>query len=448
MNNSILIVDDNEKIRRSLSRNLEQYGYVSHLAGSGKEAVDQLSSNRVDVVLLDVVLENESGLDILTRIKAIDDRIPVVIITGYASIETAVRAIKNGAYDYLQKPLDLNKLMKVIENAIKLNELGDENRELRKRLGEYEGRIITSNAKMLELCEMARKIASTDLPILIVGENGTGKEVLADFIHMNSGRSAKEFLKINCASFPESLLDNELFGHEKGSYTGADSCFRGIFERADGGTLFLDEIGDMSLSIQAKILRTIQNSEIRRIGGSANVKVDVRFVAATNRDLERQIANGDFREDLFYRLNIALFEVPPLRERREDIVPLAEYFLKDVARQRGRPPLRLSREVLEIFSAYDWPGNVRELKNVIHYASAIASSCELGTADLPGSFLHGRSPAPASPRVGNIREEAERNLILRCLHESGGNKTEAAKALDMSRKTLYDKLRKYAIPID
>jgi DNA-binding NtrC family response regulator len=443
---SVLIIDDNTKICRSLARNLEQYGYKSYVAYSGIEAIKLVSAKKMDIVLLDIVLENESGLDILTRLKSIDDRIPVLIITGFASIETAVRAIKNGAYDYFQKPLDLNKLMKTMENAIKIVELNNENQDLKERLEEFTGRIITNNPKMAELCDRAKKIAATDLPILLYGENGSGKEVLADYIHFHSARSAKEFHKVNCASFPESLLDNELFGHEKGSFTGADSFFKGVFERADKSTLFLDEIGDMSLSIQAKILRTIQNSEIRRIGGSQNIMIDVRFIAATNMNLEPLIKSGEFREDLYYRLNIAMFKIPSLRERPEDIIPLAEHFLAEINKQRGNARLDLSEDVKSLFLRYEWPGNVREVKNAIYYAAALAPSSLLTLPNLPHSILHGLGNSPRSANgIANIRQETEKSLILNALRSSNGNKSEAAKALCMSRKTLYDKLRKYAI---
>jgi len=446
MKYSVLIIDDNIKICRSLARNLEQYGYKSHTACSGMDAIRLVSEKKMDIVLLDIVLENESGLDILTRLKCIDDRIPVLIITGFASIETAVNAIRNGAYDYLQKPLDLNKLMKTMENAIRLAELKDENQDLKKRLEEFTGRIITGNPQMIEICERARKIASTDLPILIYGENGSGKEVLADFIHFHSARSAKEFHKVNCASFPESLLDNELFGHEKGAFTGADASFKGVFERADKGTLFLDEIGDMSISIQAKILRTIQNSEIRRIGGGQNISIDVRFIAATNMDLESLIKKGEFREDLYYRLNIAMFRIPSLRERPEDILPIAEHFLEEINRQRGGSGLAFADEVKSLFQRYEWPGNVRELKNAVHYSAALASSPLVTMPNLPNSLLHGSVDAPSRANgTANIRQETERNLIRDALRRSNGNKSEAAKELGMSRKTLYDKLRKYAL---
>jgi DNA-binding NtrC family response regulator len=449
MANTVLIIDDNAKICRSLSRNLEQYGYKNYIANSGREAIELASTKRPDIVILDVVLGNESGLDILARLKSVDDRTPVLMITGFASIETAVWAIKNGAYDYLQKPLDLNKLMKTMENAIKIAELNDENQGLKKRLEKFTGRIITVDQPMMELCETAKKLAATDLPILLLGENGTGKEVIADYIHFHSERNSKEFHKINCASFPESLLDNELFGHEKGSFTGADSVFKGVFERADKSTLFLDEIGDMSLSIQAKILRTIQNSEIRRIGGSQNIDIDVRFIAATNKDLEQMITRGEFREDLYYRLNIAMLKIPSLRDRSEDIIPLAEYFLQEINKQRGASSLRFTDEVRGVFRRYGWPGNVRELKNAVHYATAIASSEEITAANLPNSILRelGRSWQSASV-TSNIREETERGLIIRALQSANGNKSEAAKTLCMSRKTLYDKLRKYAITND
>jgi transcriptional regulator with PAS, ATPase and Fis domain len=295
---------------------------------------------------------------------------------------------------------------------------------------------------MLKLCGKAKKLAITNLPILITGENGTGKEVVADFIHRHSARHLQKIVKINCAAFPETLLDNELFGHEKGAYTGADMAFKGVFERAHESSLFLDEIGDMPLTIQAKILRTLQHHEIRRIGGEDTITVDVRFIAATNRRLKELIESRKFREDLFYRLNAAILHLPPLRERKEDIPLLAEHFLSEYAGANAGTAKELSEEVLETFFEYHWPGNVRELKNALNYAAAISSGSVIGRDDLPPHF------APISPQEAiseNIREDTEKTLILKALHKVNYNKTKAADLLKMSRKTLYNKLEKYGI---
>jgi DNA-binding NtrC family response regulator len=448
MATQVLIIDDNARVCQSLSKNLEYYGYQSIIAHNASEAIGLYSSRKVEVVLLDVILGDASGLDVLARLKSINDRVPIIVITGFASIETAVQAIKVGAFDYLQKPIDLNKLMKTMDNAIRLAELSAENRELKHRLDEFAGKLVTSSPKMVKLCEMAQKIASTDMPVLILGENGTGKEVLADFIHYRSGRRSKPLHKVNCASFPDSLLDNELFGHERGAYTGAESVFKGVFERAEGGTLFLDEIGDMGLSIQAKILRTIQNREIRRIGGAENVTIDVRFIAATNKDLEALIERGDFREDLYYRLNIASLWVPPLRERREDILALAAFFLAEIGKERGEAPPALAEDVEDFLLRYAWPGNIRELKNTLSYASALASTGRITLDCLPATLMNRMGNVEEGIRGElNIRETVERNLIVSTLKAAANNKSETAKTLGMSRKTLYEKLRRYGIPI-
>jgi two-component system response regulator AtoC len=369
----ILIVDDNEAIFESLQPNFYQFGLETVYASDGAEAEETVTRGSVDAVLLDIMLETESGIDVLQRIKKINRHLPVIMITGYASIQTAVESMKLGAFDYVKKPLDFDRLFKVVENALELYKLSEENLVLKRRIRELSSHIYAENTKMTHVIEKATKLAQTDIPILIVGENGSGKEVVADYIHAYSSRAPHKMLKINCAAFPESLLDNELFGHEKGAYTGAENIFKGVFERANGSTLFLDEIGDMPVTIQAKILRVLQNNEIRRIGGAENFKVDVRFVAATNKDIGDLINKGMFRQDLFYRLNAAILSVPPLRERKEDIVLLAEYFLEEFSNSHGKEVRKIDTRVLEFFQQYSWPGNVRELRNTLNYAVAITS---------------------------------------------------------------------------
>jgi DNA-binding NtrC family response regulator len=299
---------------------------------------------------------------------------------------------------------------------------------------------------MHEICDHAKKLAATDLPVLITGENGTGKEIMADFIHRHSSRHARKMLKINCAAFPESLLDNELFGHEKGAYTGANVLFKGVFEQAHESSLFLDEIGDMPLAIQAKILRTLQNHEIRRLGGAAMITIDVRFITATNKDLGKLIREKAFREDLLYRLNTAVIHLPPLRERTDDIPLLAEYFLTEYARTNAAPLKRLSQAVEERFARYSWPGNIRQLKNVLNYAAAISARESLEDDDLPPTFL-AASQQHSPDSSGNIREEMEKNLILTMLQKTDYNKKKTAEMLNMSRKTLYSRLKKYGISL-
>jgi len=443
LSNSILIIDDNAKLCKSLTQNLVQFGYKCFTANTQQTAVNTYKRNNINVVLLDVVLGKDDGLKVLRLLKKINSRIPVIMITGYASIESAVQSIKLGAYDYIQKPLDFNKLLKILENAIRLSELKEENINLKERLIEQSPKIITQNSQMIELCEKAEKLAATDIPVLICGENGTGKEIIADFIHVNSERNSRKMLKINCAAFPENLLDNELFGHEKGSYTGAESVFKGVFERAHSGSLFLDEIGDMSLPIQAKILRVLQNKEIRRIGGDSVIQVDVRFIAASNKILEELIVDNTFRKDLFYRLNAATLYIPALRERKDDIPPLANHFLTEFTDNNRHEIEGFSNDVMAAFISYEWPGNVRQLKNTIFYAAAISTKHYIGGEDLPAPFSENNRNATEN----NLRETTERHLIQRVLQSTQYNKKKTAEILKVARKTLYNKIEKYGIEI-
>ncbi len=445
MKKTILIVDDKVKLCETLAQTFDQFGYQTFYATNKKDALRLFSQHQIHGVLLDIMLGEENGIDVLKELLLFRNNVPVIMITGYASVETAVQSLKLGAFDYVKKPLDLEQLVKVVENAIQISTLSEENQQLKNHLiEELLPQIITQNARMLEVCDNAKKLAATDLPILISGENGTGKEIMADFVHMHSPRNSRRMLKINCASFPETLLDNELFGHEKGAYTGANTVFKGVFERANKSSLFLDEIGDMPLAIQAKILRTLQNHEIRRLGGTTTIMVDVRFVAATNKDLTKLIRAEKFREDLLYRLNTAIIYIPPLRERKDDIPLLAEYFLSEYARMNSTHLKSINDAVQERFFQYHWPGNVRELKNVINYAAAISSKEYIDLDNLPLDFpITLQQNAPEAP--GNIREEMEKNLIIKMLQKTDYNKKKTAEILNMSRKTLYSRLRKYGI---
>jgi DNA-binding NtrC family response regulator len=438
MGTGILIIDDKVKVCKSLAQNFEHLGYRAAIATSGKEALAAFAAGRIDVVLLDIMLGEESGIDVLKRLQAVDKTVPVIMITAFASVETAVLSLKLGAFDYVKKPLDFDDLLMTVEKALEFSRLQEENTNLKSRLRELSATIVTGDPVMMALRNKMEKLAVTDLPVLIDGESGTGKEVFADYIHAASSRSARPMVKVNCVALPESLLDNELFGHEKGAYTGADAVFKGLFETADGSTLFLDEIGDMPLGIQAKILRTLQNNEIRRLGGSATIKVDVRFIAATNKDLVDLTRKNLFREDLYYRLNAAVLSVPALRERKGDIPLLVEHFLSERA-VNGRK--ELAPEVAARFQAYDWPGNVRELKNVVNYATAISLNERIEMEDLPAHFLgEGYAAEPA-----DIRQEMERDLIVRVLQSTRYNRSRTAEILNMSRKTLYSKMAKYGL---
>lgn len=438
----VLIVDDNEGVFESLKPNFYQFGLEALYAADGSAAEEAVSKGAVDAVLLDIMLGTESGIDVLKRLKSVDSQVPVIMVTGYASIDTAVESMKLGAFDYVKKPLDFDRLFKVVENALEMHKLSEENLVLKRRIQELSPNILVENLRMAAVIEEASKLAQTDIPVLIVGENGSGKEVVADYIHTNSSRAHHKMVKINCAAFPESLLDNELFGHEKGAYTGADTTFKGVFERANGSTLFLDEIGDMPLTIQAKILRVLQNNEIRRIGGTDTLKVDVRFVAATNKDLGDLLDKGQFRQDLFYRLNAAMLSVPPLRERKEDIPLLAGYFLEEFSNSHGKRVTAIDPKVLEFFQNYSWPGNVRELKNTLNYAVAITSREAIGLDNLPPMIKQASSMGVSDL---NIREESEKGVIERALHECHFNKKKTAEMLQMSRKTLYAKIARYGI---
>jgi len=438
----ILIIDDNVQLCKSLAQNFNQLGYKSYLATNSKEAIHTFSNNSIEAVLLDIKLGKDDGIKTLTRLLEIRNRVPVIMITGYGSIESAVQSLKIGAYDYIQKPLDFDKLLNIVEKAVESSNLKNENRYLRERLTEYSPRLITQDEHMTEILNKAKRLACTDIPVLIIGENGTGKEIMADYIHTLSKRSYRKMVKINCAAFPENLLDNELFGHERGAYTGADSTFKGVFERADGSSLFLDEISDMSSAIQAKILRVLQNCEIRRIGGDEIIKINVRFVAASNKDLENFIELKKFREDLYYRLNAASIRIPPLRERKADIPLLIDYFLKEFATYNSKDIRGVSEKALNIFKAYNWPGNVRELKNAVNFAAAISVKDVIGVEDLP-TYL---SKCTEEQYTYNIREETERNLIIKMLKKMDNNKKKTAEILNMSRKTLYNKLEKYGLP--
>ena len=432
MKKHVLVIDDKLQLCKSLQLNFEELGYKYSYALNSIDAFTIIGKTRVDVILLDLSLGEENGLNVLREIKKRDTDIPVIMITGYGSIDSAVTAMKFGAADYVQKPLKFDSLYKIVElNLTNKAESLSENADM-----------ISVSPKIKGLLAKAKKLAVTDFPVLITGESGTGKEHMARYIHNESLRANTELHTINCASFPENLLDNELFGHEKGAYTGADKDFKGIFERSDGGTLFLDEIGDMSLATQAKILRTLQNNEIRRIGGQRNIKINVRIIGATNKELGQLINQKKFREDLFYRLNTAVLEVPSLRNRKEDILPLAEFFLLHMPGAERR----LADKTKQLLTGYEWPGNIRELKNTIRYAAAISEGEEIQVTELPESIKVDAVPVrDAESNSGESLEDVEKDLILRTLRETHDNKKLTAQKLKISRRTLYNKLEKYAI---
>ena len=373
----VLVVDDKLSLCESLVANFENHGYQAAFALQAEAAFECLNRDKFDVMLLDVKLGDDDGIDVLQKALVLQPELIVIMMTAFATVESAVEAMRLGAKNYLRKPVRFNAFLEL------LRDVGSSEKNANSESASKSVKVQYHAPAMSELYAKARMIANSDIPVLVCGESGTGKELLVEYIHANSQRKGREIQKINCAAFPESLLDNELFGHEKGAYTGADQAFQGVFERSDRSTLFLDEIGDMPLTIQAKILRVLQEQEFRRIGGKELRKVDIRFIAATNKDLPAMVAQKEFREDLYYRLNSAKFQLPPLRERRSEISQLANYFLSNFDSKAQTVIHVFNPEVLTIFENYRWPGNVRELKNVVQYAASICNGSNIGKEHLP-----------------------------------------------------------------
>ncbi|MBN2736525.1 MAG: sigma-54-dependent Fis family transcriptional regulator [Spirochaetales bacterium] len=448
MSNRLLIIDDNEKICKSLIQNFKQYGYENHYATNSQDAYALIMKHHIDLIILDIVIGEENGLEILKNILALNQNIPVIMITGFGTIETAVQSIKMGAFDYVQKPLNFERLLKIVENALKLSALSQENLKLKKRLIEMSQEMITQDHQMIELCAKAKRLAATDIPILITGENGTGKELLADYIHYQSPRNASKLIKINCVAFPEHLLNNKLFGHQQTTESGNLTSHMGVFEKAEKSTLLLDEIGDMPLAIQAKILGFLQNKEINRVGANENIKVNIRLIAVTNKNLEIQVEEKKFRQDLFFRLNTAVLDIPPLRNRAGDIPLLVDHFLKEFSNLNTKAIYSLKPPVMEKFMEYHWPGNIRELRNTLNYAAAICAGDVITIKDLPPALLNPIKPKKSDVFQTSSLEESEKELILRTLAQNNQNKNRTAIQLNISRKTLYNKLKKYGLYTD
>ncbi len=433
----ILIVDDEEIVRESLSGWLEKDGYVTVTAPDGQTALDKVRQDPYSIVLVDLKMPGMDGLQVLEAIRKIQPDVSIVMITAYATVETAVKAIKLGAYDYIVKPFDPEELTLMIQKIVRQQETVRENAVLRKALrGHYTFHdIVSASPSMGHVLELARSAAQTSSTVLILGESGTGKEVLARAIHAESPRHDGPFVAVSCAALPETLLESELFGHEKGAFTGAVARRRGTFETANGGTLFLDEIGDISPKLQLDLLRVLEDRRFCRVGGTDPVAVDVRIVAATNRDLTAAVAEGRFREDLFYRLHVIPIQVPPLRDRREDMPLLVETLLDRLTLELKRPMDGVAREAMARLMEYPFPGNVRELRNILERAMVVAPGPVIQAADLS---------LPTSPaRTNDSLEEVEREHITRVLEHVGGNVSQAARVLDIDRATLYNKIRKY-----
>ena len=455
MNNqaTILITDDDLAHRTMLKANLSKAGYRIIEAADGDEVAAVLETEPVDLILLDLKMKRLQGLETLTLLQESGCQVPVIIITAFSSVESAVQAMKRGAFDYITKPIDIEELKLMITRALGYEELKTENRNLKEQLREQfqVAEIIGSSPVMRELFNTISLVAPSDATILITGESGTGKELVASAIFANSLRKEQAFIKINCAALHENLLESELFGHQKGAFTGALEQRRGRFELAHKGTLFLDEIGDMTLATQAKVLRVLQEGEFERLGAAQSLHVDVRIIAATNRDLAAMVAEGTFRQDLFFRLSVVPVALPPLRERRGDIPDLARFFLKRY-REKNRKDIKgLHQQALNLLMRYSWPGNIRELENCIERAVVLCLGEEITPRELPPQIapvdiLPQKALNATTPGSGPTLRDMEREMILNTLAETGHNKSKTAKILGIARQTLLNKLKEYDIP--
>jgi len=442
---NVLVVDDEEPFRRLLKRELGRKGFAVEVAADGREALGLLRDRVFDVILLDVVMPGLDGLSLMKKLREDSAAPAIIVLTGKATVETAVEAMKNGAFDYLTKPYKLDELVILVNRAHEYGKLVVKNQLLEQELVRQESPVefVGASRQLREILALIRKVAPTDSPVLIQGESGTGKELVANTLWRNSRRSASPFIPLNCATFSESLIESELFGHEKGAFTDATATKHGLVEVADKGTLFLDEIGELPLALQPKLLRFLDAGEYRRVGGTRPLSVDVRVIAATNRDLRGMIAAGLFREDLSYRLNVITITIPPLRERREDIPDLARHFLGKYNRKMSKSVSHFAAAALEALAAYDWPGNVRELENVVERAVILCDDAIIGRGDLAVPAANAVAVGGKAPN-GSL-EEIERDHILRVLKTTAGNQSRASQLLGIDRKTLYLKLRKYGM---
>lgn len=448
---SILIVDDEKAQREILTVILKKEGYdVADVSGV-REALDLLDGREFDLIMTDLKMQGQSGLDLLETVQANDPQQCIILMTAHGTVDSAVEAMKKGAFDYLEKPLERDNLILTLRRAFERIGLMRENRVLQKRVEAIQTipNMLGEHPKMREVFRVVSKIAATTSTVLIVGESGTGKELVARAIHEGSQRRARPFMAINCAAIPDTLMESELFGHEKGSFTGANAREIGIFEAANGGTVFLDEIGEMNVAMQAKLLRAIQEREIRRVGGKVNIPLDVRIISATNKELEQEIRRGSFREDLFYRLNVIRINLPPLRERGNDVKTLTEFFVKKYSLASGIAVDGISRSALKLLMNYSWPGNVRQLESVIERSVLMAESNYIEPGDLPAeitatSLLSGGIPFDLPPE-GIAFEELEKGLIIKAMERADWVIGKAAPLLGMSYKTLQYRLEKFGI---
>jgi DNA-binding NtrC family response regulator len=449
----IMVVDDEPGMRSLLSKVLTKSGYFVTALEKGEDALESMSAEDYDLAILDIEMPGMNGIELLGRIREKDPNLNVVMITAYGSLQSAVDAMRRGAYDYLTKPFEMEEIKLVVEKALERERLISENRALHEELEEqyrFTG-IVGKSPKMEEVYDLVKRVAATNASVLIQGESGTGKELIARSIHYNSRRKGKPLVILNCAALAEGVLESELFGHEKGAFTGAIKKKSGRFELAHEGTLFLDEIGEIPISTQLKLLRVLQEHEFERVGGEKTIRVDVRIIAATNKDLMAAVKDGRFREDLYYRLNVVAINLPSLRQRREDIPELALYFLKNFSAETGKHVLRIEPRAMDMLTRYDWPGNVRELENIIERAVVLEKGEAITPASLPLTLQHegegaGALMAPEdSGSLTYIIEDLERQLIVKALREHGGSQTAAAMALGLKRSTLRYKLEKYGL---
>ncbi|MBT6050838.1 MAG: sigma-54-dependent Fis family transcriptional regulator [Candidatus Scalindua sp.] len=441
----ILVVDDDDLSRGYLSEALQRNGYSVDNASDGQEAVGLTDKQNYDMIFLDMRMPRMGGMKVLERVKKTSKETTVVIMTAYGSIESAVEAMQKGAYDYIIKPFSVDNIELLLKRVQERQKLIDENKYWRSKLdsnveNEF---VIDKQSKMFGILNNVKRMAQSKASVLIQGESGTGKEIIAQSIYSHSQRNSKPFIKVNCAALSESLLESELFGHEKGAFTGADIKRMGRFELANGGTLLLDEISEVSPKIQSKLLRVLELEEFERVGGSKTLKVDVRVIATTNRDLEQEIEKGNFRQDLYFRLNVIPVIVPPLRERREDIPVLAEYFLEKFKSGMDTPLKEISKDAIDILVQYDWPGNVREIKNLIHRCTVMIDSEVLMPEHFENMLNMQKLKKSNEISVGQTIEDVERELIYKTLEKTGGNKTRAAEILDVTPRTLRNKLSRY-----
>jgi two-component system, NtrC family, nitrogen regulation response regulator NtrX len=444
MSYRILIVDDEAGIRQALKQVLEYENLVVKVTASGGEALTVYPEFRPHLVFLDVKMAGLDGLETLTRLRNLDPNSQVVMISGHGTIATAVEATQRGAFDFLEKPLDTDRLLVTVRNALAQAKLMDENTRLREE-SESRFRMVGDSPALKEVRDLIAKVGPTSARVLITGENGTGKELVARALHESSPRQGRAFIEVNCAAIPSELIESELFGHMKGSFTGAFADRAGKFEQADGGTLFLDEIGDMSLSAQSKLLRVLQEGVVTRIGGSKPIQVDVRVLAATNKDLEQEITDGRFREDLLYRLNVVPIRVPPLRERRADIPALVAYFAEQLSASAGVPGRKFSDEAVRRLQARPWPGNIRELRNAVERVLILASGKKVAAEEIDQLLPGTMGPNGESPSLEDFKLEAEKKFLVQQLRQHDWNLSETARAIKIPRSNLYKKMERFGL---